>query len=142
SSAVLREIEQRVGLITFDDPAGAEQERPGRIRVYEPVGEDFFSQVRICRVNDLRTANYIPPLTPGDLLPDEVQHDCSSQIVNGNVQVVCQVRTQNCPGYTFNEQLCMRVLDIPAGDAVALRGVNYFSVDAKVRLTARPPATV
>lgn len=142
SAAVAQEIIRRTGLLAFGDPEGPEQERPGRVRVYEPSGEDFFSQVRICRINDLRTANFIPALSPGDLLPDEVQHDCSSQIVNGNVQVVCEVRSQDCPGHRFNDQLCMRVLDIEAGDAVVLRGVNYFSVDAKVRLTSRPPATV
>lgn len=142
SAAVAQEIVRRTGLLVFNDPDAPEQERPGQIRVYEPVGEDFFSQVRICRINDLRTANFIPTLTPGDLLPDEVQHDCSSQIVDGAVQVVCQVRTDDCPGYRFNESVCMRVLDIEAGNAVVLRGVNYFSVDAKVRLTSRPPATV
>jgi hypothetical protein len=36
------------------------------MRVYEPQGEDFFSQVRICTVNGLRTANFIPPINIGD----------------------------------------------------------------------------
>ena len=142
STAVLQELTRRTGLVIFNDPEAPEQERPGQIRVYEPVGEDFFTQVRICRINDLRTASFIPTLTPGDLLPDEVQHDCSSQIVDGAVQVVCQVRTDDCPGHRFNEEVCLRVLDIEAGNSVVLRGVNYFSTDAKVRLTARPPATV
>jgi hypothetical protein len=31
--------------------------------------------------------------------------------------------------------VCLRVLDVPLGESVVLEGVNYFSVDAKVRFT-------
>lgn len=136
TAALAQEIKQRTGIALFDDPQGADQERPGRIRVYEPQGEDFFSQVRICRVNDLRTASYIPPLDMGALLPAEIQQDCNLQLVNGQPQSVCQVRTADCPGNTLGS-VCGRVLDIAAGDGVTLEGVNYFSVDAKVRFTDR-----
>lgn len=136
TAALAQEIKQRTGIALFDDPQGADQERPGRIRVYEPQGEDFFSQVRICRVNDLRTASYIPPLDIGAFLPAEIQQDCTLQLVNGQPQSVCQVRTTDCPGNTLGS-VCGRVLDIAAGDGVTLQGVNYFSVDAKVRFTDR-----
>lgn len=138
ASAWVRELTQRAGVLVFGDPDGAEQERPGRVRVYEPPPEDFFSQVRICSVNDLRTVNFIPPLAAGDLRPGEVQQDCSPVIVGGQPQVVCQVRTTDCPGQT-GPGVCMRVPDIAAGDAVVLQGVNFFSVNATVRLTARAP---
>jgi hypothetical protein len=134
------EILGRAGVLAFGDPQGANEERPGRIRVYEPQGEDFFSQVRICRVNDLRTANFIPPLSAGDFTPEELQQDCSPQLVNGQVQVVCALRTSDCPGNTL-ANACARVPDIVGGAGVVLSGVNYFSTDAKVRLTARAPGT-
>ena len=136
TTALAQEIKQRTGIALFDDPQGADQERPGRIRVYEPQGEDFFSQLRICRVNDLRTASYIPPLDIGAFLPAEIQQDCNLQLVNGQPQSVCQVRTSDCPGNSLGS-VCGRVLDIAAGDGVTLTGVNYFSVNAKVRFTDR-----
>ena len=134
TSALAQEIKQRIGVIVFGDPQGPEQERPGKIRVYEPQGEDFFSQVRICSINNLRTANFIPPISPGDYLPAELQQDCAPQIVNGQPQVICQVRTTNCPGNSIGPA-CTRVPDVAFGDGVVLQGVNYFSTDAKVRFT-------
>jgi hypothetical protein len=134
AAALAQEIVQRIGVQVFDDPQGADQERPGRMRVYEPQGEDFFSQVRICTVNGLRTANFIPPIATGDYLPAEIQQDCEPKIVDGQPQVVCEVRTTDCPGNSLGSA-CARVLDIALGDGVVLEGVNYFSVEAKVRFT-------
>ena len=133
TTALGKEVVTRIGVELFGDPNGLDQERPGRIRVYEPSGEDFFSQVRICRINDLRTGSFIPP--PSDYLPAEIQHDCAVQIVDGQPQVVCQVRSADCPGNTLPTavSVCGRVLDAAFGDGVKLEGVNYFSVDAKVR---------
>jgi hypothetical protein len=134
SAAVAQEIVQRVGVQVFGDPQGADQERPGRMRVYEPQPEDFFSQVRICTVNGLRTANFIPPINIDNYLPAEIQRDCEPKIVDGQAQVVCQVRTTDCPGNTL-QSVCAVVPNIALGDGVVLQGVNYFSVDAKVRFT-------
>jgi hypothetical protein len=134
TAALAQELKQRLGIQVFNDPNGGDQERPGRMRVYEPQGEDFFSQVRICSINDLRTANFIPPISPGDYLPSEIQQDCAPQIVNGQAEVVCHVRTTNCPGNTISS-VCGRVLEIAQGDGVVLKGVNYFSIDAKVRFS-------
>lgn len=136
SQALAAEIVQRAGEALFDDPDAGEQERPGRVRLYRPQGEDFFNQVRICRINDIRTANFIPAIDIADRLPGEIQRDCSPQIVNGQVQVVCQDRTSNCDGHSLGP-VCARVLDIAQGEAVTLEGVNYFNVDAKVRLQNR-----
>ena len=135
TKALGQEIAQRIGLIAFGDKTALDQERPGRIRVYEPSGEDFFSQVRICSIDDLRTANFIPPPDPSAYLPAEVQHDCGPKVVDGQPQIVCQVKTTNCPGNSIGGQVCARVLDIPGGESVILKGVNYFSVAAKVRFT-------
>lgn len=134
TKALGQEIVQRVGLLGFGDKTALDQAIPGRIRVYEPSGEDFFSQVRICSIDDLRTANFIPVVDPSAYLPAEYQRDCAVKIVDGQPQVVCEVRTTGCPGNSINNA-CARVLDIPGGESVMLKGVNYFSIDAKVRFT-------
>jgi hypothetical protein len=134
STAIGEEIAQRVGIQVFGDPNGMDEERPGRIRVYEPQPEDFYSQVRICKINDVRSADFVPPISPDNYQPAEIQHDCAIQIVDGQQEVVCQVRTAPCPGLNIGSA-CARVLDIALGDSVVLEGVNYFSVDAKVRFS-------
>lgn len=133
------EIVQRAGISAFGDAQA--EERPGKIRVYEPVGEDFFSQVRICSINGLRTGNFIPLVTPGAYRPEEIAKDCVVTLVNGAPQVTCQVRVGNCIGASLSDGVCLTVPTVVAGDGILLQGVNYFSVDAKVRLTARAPAT-
>jgi hypothetical protein len=141
SAALVQEIKQRIGVQVFGDPNGTDQERPGRMRVYEPPPEDFFSQVRICKVNDLRTVNFIPPINIDNYLPAEIQHDCEPKIVDGQAQVVCQVRTTDCKGNFFGSGVCTVVPDVALGDGVVLQGVNYFSVDAKVRFTDKQTGT-
>ena len=140
TTALGHELVQRASIISFGEADAAEQERPGRIRVFEPGVEDFFTQVRICSVNGLRTQDFIPPVSPGGLRPEEIAHDCTTTLVDGAPQVNCQVRTGNCIGGS-SSGVCLRVPTIAAGDGVLLQGVNYFSVDAKLRLTARAPAT-
>ena len=140
STALGQELVQRIGVQVFGDPNGLDEERPGRMRVYEPQGEDFFSQVRICKVNDLRTANFIPPINIDDRPPNEIQHDCQIKIVDGQPQVSCQVRATNCQGNSFGN-VCARVPDIAQGDGVVLQGVNYFSVDANVRFIDKQSGT-
>jgi len=136
SDAWAKELTQRLSQQLFGDPQALDQPHPGKIRVYEPQGEDFFSQVRICSINSLRTANFIPSLNAADFLPAEIQQDCAPVVVNGQTQVVCQVRTADCPGNS-GPGFCARVQDIAPGDSLLLQGVNYFSVNAKVRLTMR-----
>ena len=136
SAAFGREIAQRAGGLAF----GATEERPGRIRIFEPGVEDFSVQVRICSVNQLRTDDFIPRLAPGDYGPAEIAQDCITRLVDGQPQVVCQVRTANCVGGAV-DGVCLRVPAIAAGDGVVLQGVNFFSIDARVILTARAPGT-
>lgn len=141
SQALAAEIVQRVGEQLFDDPSGGEMERPGQIRVFPPEGEDPFEQVRICSVNDVRSAVYVPPIDINDRLPHEIQRDCAPQIVDGETQVVCVPRTTNCPGRTLGP-VCARVLDVAQGEAVTLQGVNYFSTEAVVRMISEDGALV
>lgn len=133
------EIVQRAGLVAFGEPDAPE--RPGQIRVFEPGVESFFSQVRICSINGLRTGNFIPPIPPAGYLPDEIAHDCTTTLVNGQPQTTCQVRVGNCVGGQIDGGVCLKVPTLTAGDGVVLQGVNFFSVESKVVLTARAPGT-
>ncbi len=139
SAALAKEIVQRVGIVVFDDPHGAEGERPGRVRVFEPEGEFFFDQVRICTVNGLRTSNFIP-FNIDAYLPADIQQDCETKLVDGQPQVICQVRTADCPGNSLGS-VCARVPDVALGDGVVLQGVNYFSLETKVRFTDKQTGT-
>jgi hypothetical protein len=133
-SALTDELRQRIGVEVFADPDT--EERPGQMRIFEPGPEDFFSQVRICRINGLRTANFFPFPTIGEFLPGEIQQDCTVQIVNGQANVICQPRTTDCPGNSLGP-VCARVVDVSQGDGVVLEGVNYFSVDTKVQISEK-----
>ena len=84
------EIAQRAGLAAFGETEP--EERPGRIRVFEPGVEDFFSQVRICSINGLRTGSFSPPIPSAGYRPDEIAQDCTTILVNGQLQTTCQVR--------------------------------------------------
>jgi hypothetical protein len=135
TKALSDEIVQRIGILVFNDPQGMGEERPGQMRVAPPEGEIFPSQVRICKINGLRTANWVPDLSPDDWQPEEIQHECSVQIVNGQPILDCEVQTSNCPGNTLSGGVCGRMLNVAYGDGILLEGVNYFSVDAKVRFS-------
>lgn len=136
-SALAQEIKERTALQAFGDPRAADQERPGKIRVFPPFGEIPPSQVRICRINGIRTANFVPLPPLGEFLPSEFHQDCSPVIVDGQPQVICQVRAQNCPGNMIHGTACARVVEVAAGDSLTLQGVNYFSTETKVRITNR-----
>lgn len=137
-NAWTRELSARVGDLVFGDPDSLTEERPGQIRLFVPGDDVFQSPVRICRLNGLRTDSFRPPLDAGDWLPEEVQQTCSSQFVEGTLQVVCEVQTTDCPGNSASG-VCLRVPEVAVGDSVVLEGVNFFSTDAMVRLTAVEP---
>jgi hypothetical protein len=140
--AVGEEIAQRVGELMLGEPGAVEQERPGKNRFFDPTGgETFEVQLRISRVNGLRTNEFRPALGPGDYEPAELQQHCEPVLVGQEVQLVCEVRRGNCPGNFLSDGTCLRVPDVEAGQAVVLEGVNYISVDATVRLTAQAPGS-
>lgn len=139
--AVFKEIQQRAGLAFLGDANAASTGRPGLNRMHVTSGEDFTTQVRICRVRNLRTAHHKPRLTPGDYVYDEIQHDCAPVTTNGITETVCQVRTSDCPGHGL-DGFCIRVIDVGQGEGVELDGVNFLNVDAKVRLVDKETATI
>ena len=148
AAAFGREIAARAGAAAFGNAEVPHEERPGRIRIFEPSPEDFFSQVRICAVNGLRSDDFIPRLAAGEYSPAEIAQDCNTVLVDGQPQVVCQVRTGNCVGGGVGGEgggvgggVCLRVPTVAAGNGVLLQGVNFFSTDAHVQLTARAPGT-
>ena len=97
--------------------------------------------VIICRVNGLRTNAFRPELSLGEYEPQEFQQQCTPEVVDGEVVLNCQVQTEPCAGNAV-EDTCLRVPDVRAGEGVILQGVNFFNIDAKVRLVAQPPATI
>ena len=85
--AVGQEIAQRTSQVIFGDPQAAEQERAGRNRFFDPTGgETFDVQLRICRVNGIRTLEFLPPIGPGDFLPEELEQKCNPIVVGDHVE--------------------------------------------------------
>lgn len=143
ATAFVREIKQRVGVDVFDDPNALEDERPGKNRFFDTAGEEIFEvQLRVCTLNGLRTNEFSPALNPGDYLPSELQQHCEPILVDGVPQLTCEVQKGNCPGNFLADTTCLRVPDVRTGDAVVLEGVNFISIDSKIRLTAQPPGTL
>jgi hypothetical protein len=137
TAAVIREIGALAAEAAFGDVAALE-ERPGLNRFFDPGGEFFEAQLQICRVNDLRTASFRPPLALADYQPGEIQQSCA--LVLGDDGVItqnCSVETANCPGNILPDQVCARVPDVANGDSLMLSGVNFMDVDIKVRLKAK-----
>lgn len=130
-----QEIVENVGIQVFGDSRCLAEEHAGQVRTPPfPGGEFPPSPVRICRINGLRTGHFLPPLTLGEYTPAELQQNCHVVLEGTEPKLVCEVQTTNCPG-TDVGGLCLRVQEIEAGKAVLLEGVNFSSVDTKVRLT-------
>lgn len=134
TAAFAREIVDNVNLQMFDDPVCV-TERPGQVRTPPfPGGEFPPSPVVICRINGLRTGQFRPTLALGDYTPEEVHQVCHVVLEGDEPKLVCEVQTANCPG-TDVGQLCLRVQDVEAGTSVLLEGMNFSSIETKVRLT-------
>jgi hypothetical protein len=142
TDAFAQEIIDNVSVQVFDDP-GCTTEHPGQVRTPpHPGGEFPPAPVVVCRINGLRTGQFRPPLALGDYTPEEVQQLCHVVLEGNQSKLVCEVQTTNCPGTDLGG-LCLRVQDIEAGTAVLLEGMNFSSVDTKVRLTnVETPTTV
>jgi len=135
TQAFAQEIVDNVGILEFDDAACATQEHPGQVRTPPfPGGEFPPAPVRVCRVNNLRTGFFLPPLSPGEYTPQELQQQCRIVLEGNEPKQVCEIQTTNCPGMDVGG-LCLRVQEVEGGQAVTLEGVNFSSVNTKVRLT-------
>ena len=143
ATAFVKEVTERVGVQVFGEPGALEQERPGQNRFFDTSGgESFEIQLRICKLQDLRTNEFAPPLQPGDYLPSELQQHCEPVVVNGVPQLSCEIEHGNCPGNFLEDTTCLRVPDVNAGDGIVIEGVNFISIDSTVRLTGQAPSTV
>lgn len=133
TQAVAQELAANVGIQVFDDAGCATEEHPGKVRTQpHPGGEFPPAPVRVCRINGLRTGTFQPPLAPGDYTPDEIQQNC--QVLPDGSQT-CEVQTTDCQaGTTTDGSACLRLQEIEAGRAVLLEGVNFSSVDTRVRI--------
>src|SRR5262245_40739466 len=118
-----QEIVGNVSLQVFGDTDCVIEERAGQLRTPPfPGGEFPPAPVRICRINGLRTSSFLPPLTPGDYTPEELQQSCHVVLEGNESKLVCEVQTTDCPGASV-DGTCLRVQDIEAGKAVLLEGV-------------------
>jgi hypothetical protein len=136
---VVNELVQRTSIATLGDPGGFKTERPGQLRVIGS-GETVAIPITICRLNGLRTNTFIPLLSLGEYTPDELEQQCTLEIIDGEVHLNCQVQTANCPGNAV-DGTCLRVPEVQAGDVVTLQGINFFNIQTRVRLEAQPPGT-
>jgi hypothetical protein len=134
TAAFAQEIIDNVGVQVFGDP-GCTTEHPGQVRTPPfPGGEFPPAPVVVCRINGLRTGQFRQALAPGEYTPEEVQQICHVVLEGNEPKLICEVQTTNCPGSDVGG-LCLRVQDIEAGTAVLLQGVNFSSVDTKVRIS-------
>jgi hypothetical protein len=142
-----QELEVRAAEAVLGDEACTE-EKPGIARpVFSVVnGGNFLGFLpSICRVNGLRTVYFNPALGIGDYEPQELEQTCTPEVVDGEVKLNCEVQTENCAGHQVfgpdSAGICLRVPEVNAGNSVILEGINFFNVEATVRLKAKAPGT-
>lgn len=141
TQAFAQEIVDNVSIQVFDDP-GCTTEHPGQVRTPPfPGGEFPPAPVVVCRINGLRTGQFRPALALGDYTPDEIQQRCHVVLEGTEPKQVCEVQTTDCPGSNLGG-VCLRVQEVEAGQAVLLEGVNFSSINTKVRLTDKATGTV
>ena len=144
---VSEELLKRTSLTAFGDKDCLSQERPGLARHTGAIdpGDDTFTP-SICSINNFRTNSF--GLTLAEFKPEEFERQCTLQNVNNQPQLNCQVQTEppSCPGNSVadnsGQKICLRVPEILPGESVTLQGVNFFNVNAKVVITAKPPGTI
>lgn len=135
AGAVAAELVANVGLQLFGDADAVLAEHPGQRRTQPfPGGEFPPPQVRVCRINALRTGEFLPTPGTGEYTPEEVHQQCHVILENGQPRQVCEVQTTDCPGGS-NGEVCLRLQELEAGRAVMVEGVNFSSVETRVRLT-------
>jgi len=94
----------------FNDPHALDQERPGLNRFFDTSGgESFEIQLRVCKLNDLRTNEFSPPLKPSDYVAAELEQHCVPVVVNNVPKLDCQVQKGNCPGNFIEDTTCLKV---------------------------------
>jgi hypothetical protein len=141
-----KELEVRAADALLGDDACVE-EKPGIPRpVFSVINGGAFLGFlpSICRVNGLRTVYFNPALGVGDYEPEEFEQTCTPEVVDGEVRLNCEVQTEDCPGHVIagpNGTICLRVPEVNAGDSAVLEGINFFNVEATVRLQAKAPGT-
>jgi hypothetical protein len=132
-----QELVENVSIQVFDDPSCATEEHPGQVRTPPfPGGEFPPASVVVCRINRLRTGQFRPPLALSDYTPDELQQNCQVVLEGNEPKQVCEVQTDE-----FGN-VVLRTQEVEAGQAVLVEGVNFSSIDTKVRLIDRATGTV
>lgn len=134
--AFAQEILENVGVQVLEDPRCGTEEHSGRVRTLpNPGGEFPPAPVVVCRINGLRTGTFRPSLELEDYSPDELQQRCHI-VLDGTVpKQVCEVQKgPGCPSHQIGDA-CLLVQEVAAGETVLLEGVNFSSIDTKVKLS-------
>jgi hypothetical protein len=138
-----QELVQRTSLVAYGDARCADHQHPGQVRLTPTAGSDDVLPplIRINRVNKLRTITHAPFLTLAEYTSEELEQQCAPDMVDDEVVVNCSIQTSDCPGHSI-DGACLRVPAVRPGEAVIVEGVNFFSVDTKVQITAKFPGTI
>lgn len=133
--AVFQEVFHHATLEALDTTKCTTEERPGRVRTQPNPGVEFPpSQVLICRINGLRTGQFVPRLAPGEYTSQEITQTCHMETDQNNNSIqVCEPKTTNCPPGTDFDGICLRLHEFEIGGNVALEGMNFSSIDTKVQ---------
>jgi hypothetical protein len=140
AAAFEKEITSLVSGLALGNNAAPLEERPGKIRLVENMGSDdvYPNQIRIFKVNNLRTTDNVPALRKEDFLPEEFQQNCTPVQNGDHVDWDCKMQQPPCDGNEI-DGTCLRVQQIQNGTSVTIEGVNFFDVNATVQLRQKFP---
>ena len=97
TEAFAQEILENIGVQVFNTLLCGAEEHPGQVRTPPNPGGEFPPvAVVVCRINGLRSVQFRPGLTQGDLNPDELQQICHVVLDGTEPKQVCEVQTTNC----------------------------------------------
>ena len=99
-----------------------------------PASESFDIQLRICRLDGLRTNEFSPFLQRRRPTCPPSCNSTASRRGRRRADAQLRGRAGNCPGNFLSDTTCLRVPDVNAGDGIVLEGVNFISIDSH-----RPP---
>jgi hypothetical protein len=140
ADAFEKEITTLVSGLALGNYAAPLEERPGKIRLVENIGdpEVYSNQIRIFKVNNLRTTDNIPVLRQEDFLPQELQQNCTPVQNGDHVNWDCRMQQPPCDGNEI-DGACLRVQQIQSGTSVTIEGANFFNTNATVQLRQKFP---
>lgn len=116
--ALVDEITAIVNQNISTDSYCSDAEKAGLVRlVPNSASDDMFpNQIHVCRINNLRTNDFLPRLDERDYVPAELQEN--EPFLGNRVGASC-----------------LRVVQATVGEIIYLEGINFFNTEAFVRLS-------